>query len=139
MKFCWKYFSQQKRNMGIKNSQQKIISTLRFSISDSLSHNWKKKPNLTVVIPGMTRSKELIEILHKCEIWTNYNGLLLCTPDAETSKSCPRDIAHWRPPIVMVNNNNFEIDTFTGNATDAHRTKVLCMLPKLYKKECNDD
>ena len=80
--------------MGIKNSQQNIISTPRFSISDSLSHNWKKKANLTVVIHGMTRSKELIEMLHKCEIQISYNGLLLCTPDAETSKSCPRDIAH---------------------------------------------
>ena len=52
--------------------------------------------NVTVVIHGMTRSKEVIDMLQKCEICIIYNNLLLlhaiwALRDAETSKTCPSE------------------------------------------------
>ena len=78
----------------------------------------------------MTRSKELIDILHKCGICIGYNDLLLlyaiwALRDDDTSKTCPHRIAYGKLLIVIVNNNNFKIDTLTGNASGAHRTNVL--------------
>ena len=55
--------------------------------------------------------------------------------DAETSKTCPRGIAYGKPRLVIVGNNNFKIDTFTGNAIGAHRTNVQ---PESYKEESNN-
>ena len=85
--------------------------------------------NLTVLIHGMTRSKELIDILHKCGICISYNSLQLlyiwALRDADSSKTCPRGIAYGKPPIVIVDNDDFKIDTLTGNASGAHRTNVL--------------
>ena len=98
---------------------------------------------MTVVIHGMTRSKELIDILHRCGICISYNDLLLlyaiwALRDAETSKTCPRGIAYGKPPIVIVDNGDFKIDTLTGNASGAHRTNVLYVQPESYEEESNN-
>lgn len=99
--------------------------------------------NLTVVIHGMTRSKELIDMLHKCGICISYNDLLLlydawALEDAESSKTCPVGIAYGKPPIVIVDNDDFKIDTLTGNANGAHRTNVLYVQPESYEEKRND-
>ena len=81
-------------------------------------------------ILGITRSKELINMLHKCWICISYNYLLLLyviltLRDVETSNTCPLGIAYGKPPIVIVDNNNFKTDTLIGNASGAHRINVL--------------
>ena len=60
---------------------------------------------LTVVIHGMTRSKEFIDILHRCGVCISYSDLLFlhaiwALRDVETSKTYPRGIAYGKPPIV---------------------------------------
>ena len=100
--------------------------------------------NLTVVIHGMMKSKELIDILHRCGICISYNNLLLlyaiwALRDAEISKSCPRDIAYGKCPIVTVDNNDFKIDLLTGNACGAHQTNVLYVQLKSYEEESNNN
>ena len=107
--------------------------------------------NLTVVIHGMTRSRELIDMLHKCGICISYNYLLLlynfwAVRDTESSNTCPRGIAYnkpaivfvdnddfkyFKPAIVIVDNDDFKIDTLTGNANGAHRTNVLYVQPDI--------
>ena len=92
----------------------------------------------------MTRSKKLIDILYKCGICISYNNLLLlyaiwALRDAEISKSCPRDIAYGKCPIVTVDNNDFKIDLLTGNACGAHQTNVLYVQLKSYEEESNNN
>ena len=120
--------------------------TWTFNISDKLLHNREKmltSVNLTVVIHGMTRSKNLIDILHRCVICISYNDLLLfyviwALRDAETSKTCPRGIAYVKPPIVKVDNDDFKTDILTGNASGAHQVYVLYVQPESYKEESNN-
>ena len=69
-------------------------------------------------------------MLHKCGICISYNYLLLLNViltlrDVETSNTCPLGIAYGKPPIVIVDNNNFKTDKLIGNASGAHRINVL--------------
>ena len=87
---------------------------------------------------------DFIDILHKCGICISYNNLLLlyaiwALRNAEISKTCPRCIAYGKPSIVIVDNDDFKIDTLTGNASGAHRRNALYVQPKLYEKESNND
>lgn len=71
----------------------------------------------------MERSKELIDMLHKCRICSSYKDPLFLyvirdLRDAETSKTCALGIACGKPPIDIVDNNDFKIETLTGNATN---------------------
>ena len=91
--------------------------------------------NLTLVIYGMTRNKELNDIMQKCRICISYNDLLLLhkigvSRDAETSKSCPCGTSYGKPPIVIVDSNDFQIYTLTCNATVAHRINVRYEQPQ---------
>ena len=58
--------------------------------------------------------------------------------DAETSKTCPRGIAYEKSPIVIVDNNDFKIDTLTGNASGANQMNVLYVQPESYEEESNN-
>ena len=96
--------------------------------------------NLAVLIQGMTRSRELIDLLHKCGLCISYTSLLLlydawALEDAEASEISPVGIAADKPPIVIVDNDDFKIDTLTGNADGAHRTNVLYVQPESYEEE----
>ena len=78
--------------------------------------------------------------MHRCGICISYNDLLLlyaiwALRDAETSKTCPHGIAYGKPPIIIVDNNDFKIDALTGNASGAHRTTMLYMQPDRTKKK----
>ena len=94
--------------------------------------------SIAVVIHGLTRSREIIDMLHKCGLCISYADLLLLYDswallDAEAT--CPVEIADNKPPIVIVDNDDFKIDTLTGNASSAHRTNVMFVQPKAYEEE----
>ena len=55
--------------------------------------------------------------------------------DVKTSTTCPQEIADGRPAILIVNNDNFKIDSLTGDATGAHRTNVMFVQPEKYEKK----
>ena len=99
--------------------------------------------NFIVAIHRMTRSKEVIDILHKCGICISYKYLLLLYPiwalqDPETFSTYPCDITYRKPSIVKVDNDDSRIDTLTGNA-------VMQMVPieqtyyTRYQEESNSD
>ena len=48
-------------------------------------------------------------------------------------------IAYGKPPIVIVDNNDFKTDMLTDNATSAHLTKVLYVQSELNEEESNSD
>ena len=55
--------------------------------------------------------------------------------DVKASTTCPQEIAYGRPAIVVVDNDDFKIDSLTGNATGAHRTNVMFVQPEKYEKK----
>ena len=40
--------------------------------------------------------------------------------DVDTSTTCPQEIADSKPAIVIVDNDDFKIDTMAGNSTGVH-------------------
>lgn len=96
--------------------------------------------NLGVNIHGMTRSKDLVDTLHKSGVCISYADTLLlydhwALMDVEASATCTQEIADGKPAIVIIDNDDFKIDTLTGNSTGAHRTNVMYVQPESYKKE----
>ena len=72
--------------------------------------------NVAVVVHGLTRSREIIDMLHKSGLCISYADLLLLYDswnlmDAEPSATCPVEIADNKPPIVIGDNDDFKIDT----------------------------
>ena len=45
--------------------------------------------------------------------------------DVDASATCPQEIADQKPAIVIVDNDDFKIDTMTRTAAGAHRTNVM--------------
>ena len=93
-----------------------------------------------VNVHGVTRNKDLVETLHKSGVCISYPDTLLLYDywallDVEASRTCPQEIADSKPAIVIVDNDDFKIDTMTGNATGAHRTNVMFVQPEEYEKK----
>ena len=91
--------------------------------------------SIAVLLHGMTRSKELVEMLHESGLCASYKDVLLLYDtwaliDAEETLNCPPGIADDEPAIVIFDNDNFPIDTITGNASGAHRTNVMFVQPE---------
>ncbi len=100
--------------------------------------------NLGVNVHGMTRSKDLVETLHRSGVCISYADTLLlydhwALMDAEASATCPHEIADGKPAIVIVDNDDFKIDTLTGKATGAHRTNVMFVQPESYEKKSDEE
>ena len=58
--------------------------------------------------------------------------------EAETSAICPQEIANGKPAIVIVDNDDFKIDTLIRSAKGVHRTNVLYLQPKNYAKKIDE-
>ena len=92
------------------------------------------KPTTTTINPsmtlhGLTRSKELIETLHRVGACLSYASVLLlrdawAVHDLQRCTACPHEIAEDRPGVVIVDNDDFRNDTLTGGNT-SHRTNVM--------------
>ncbi|KAI4824681.1 hypothetical protein KUCAC02_013179 [Chaenocephalus aceratus] len=74
--------------------------------------------NMGVNVHGMTRSKDLVETLHKSGVSISYADTLLlydhwALMDLEASATCPQEIADSKPAIVIVDNDDFKMYTKT--------------------------
>ena len=100
--------------------------------------------NMGVTVHGMTRSKDLVETLHRSGVCISYADTLLlydhwALMDVKASETCPQEIADRKPAIVIVDNDDFKIDTITGSAAGAHRTNVMFVQPQEYEKKTDDN
>ena len=100
--------------------------------------------NMGVTVHGMTRSKELVETLHKSGASISYADTLLvydhwALMDVKASATCPPEIADGKPAIMIVDNDDFKVDTVSGNATGAHRTNVMFVQPESYEKKPDEE
>ena len=111
-----------------------------LSIASFLTGYIKKKPTLTainlpVISHGLTKNKELIEFLYKHEIDISYKSVLMLRDfwtynDLTNPHFCPVEISEGSPCVVVVDNDDFESDTLTGDATAAYRTNVMFIQPE---------
>ena len=98
--------------------------------------------NLGVNVHGITRSKELVEIMHKSGVCVSYADTLLfydhlALIDVEASASCTQEIANSKSAIIIVYNDDF--NSLTGDATGAHRTNVMSVQPESYEKKQEEE
>jgi hypothetical protein len=59
--------------------------------------------------------------------------------DVKSSGTCPQEIADGKPAVVIVDNDDFKVDTMTGNATGAHRPNVMFVQPQDYEKKPSEE
>ena len=100
--------------------------------------------NMGVTVHGMTRSKDLVETLHRSDVCICHADTLLlydhwALMDVKASETCPQEIADGKPAIVIIDNDDFKIDTMTGSITGAHRTNVMFVQPQEYEKKPDDN
>ena len=100
--------------------------------------------NLGITVHGMTRSKDLVETLHKSGVCISYADTLLlydywALMDVEVSATCPQEIADSKPAIMIIDNDDFKIDTMTGNSSGAHRTNVMFVQPESYERKQDEE
>ena len=100
--------------------------------------------NLGINVHGMTRSKDLVNTLHKSGVCISYEDTLLlydhwALMDVEASATCPHEIADTKPAIMIIDNDDFNIDTMTGDSTGAHRTNVMYVQPESYEKKTGEN
>ena len=99
--------------------------------------------NLSTTVHGLTKNKELVDILHKNGIGISYVDVLMLQDfwalnDLQLSPFCPFKIVNKIPAIVVVDNNDFKVDSLTGNSSHAHRTNVMYVQPE-YTESKNKD
>ena len=125
------------------------ISPTTLSLASMITYHITGKRTATVInlgvnVHGMTRSKDLMETLHKSGVCISYADTLLlydhwALMDVEASTTCPQEIADGKPAIVIVDNDDFKIDTATGNAAGAHRTNVMFVQPETDERKADEE
>lgn len=126
----------QKTTVDISPSTLSLASMITYHITGQRTTT---AINMGVNVHGMTRSKDLVDTLHKSGVCISYSDTLFlydhwALMDVEASATCPQEIADDKPAIVIVDNDDFKIDTMTGNASVAHRTNVMFVQPEIYTK-----
>ena len=79
-----------------------------------------------------------METLHKSGVCISYADALLlydywALKNVDVSGTCPLEITD-KSIIAIVDNDDFKIDTLTGNAAGAHRTNAMFVQPMNYEK-----
>ncbi|KAG0719553.1 hypothetical protein GWK47_050228 [Chionoecetes opilio] len=95
--------------------------------------------NLSVLLHGLTRSKEIVDIMHKDGLGISYNDVIMLRDfwvvnDLNCSSDCPFELAKGKPTIAIVDNDDFKSDTLSG-AGQSHRTNVMFVLPESFDPE----
>ena len=115
--------------------EQEEISHALVQFLSWLKHPKKKKhfdistKMLSLDLHGHSRGKDLVDSFHKAGFIISYADVLLLydvcgLEDVSESMYIPREIARDVPAICVVDNDDFKIDTLTGNSQQAHRTNV---------------
>jgi len=89
---------------------------------------------LSVTLHGLTRSREILDILKKFSLGISYKSVLQlydswAKHDLEKNDVCPVELAENIPGIGILDNDDFCEDTLTG-ADTSHRTNVMFVQPQ---------
>ena len=103
------------------------VSSLLFSFITGKHIPLKIKLSMTV--HGITRSREIIDLLKKFSLGTSYQDVLnlyatWTKHDMEKNDGCLEELAEYLPGVAIMDNDDFQDDTLTGAET-SHRTNVM--------------
>ena len=116
---------------GKKQQLNSTTRSLASLLKKYVTGNWTTfSINLSVTLHGLTKNKVLVNLLKNNGIGISYKDVLLLRDfwsknDLKLSPSSPFQIANEVPAVVIVDNDDFKIDSLTGNAACAHRTNVM--------------
>ena len=116
---------------------QAIASILTYYITANMT---AFTTNLSITLHGLTKSRELIDIMHKEGLGISYDDVMMlrdlwAVNDLTHSLDCPFELAEGEPAIAIVDNDNFKMDTLTGAGPQANRTNVMYVQPESLNKE----
>ena len=95
--------------------------------------------NFTTWLHGLTKSREVVDVIHRDIGGISYNDVLMLRDfwaynELTQSSNCPVELAEGEPAIMIVDNDNFRMDTLTGSAPQANRTNVMFVQPESLNK-----
>ena len=83
----------------------------------------------TSIIYGLTRSRKLFDLSRKFGFAISYQDVKYLLDswarDETENNCCPSEIADEYPAVVVMDNNDFKMDTLTGASETNHRTDVM--------------
>lgn len=84
---------------------------------------------LSVTLHGLTRSREIVDILNKFSLGISYYDVhtlysAWTKNELEKNSICPGELASGMPGVAIMDNDDFCDDTLTGENT-SHRTNVM--------------
>jgi len=105
-----------KPNTGSTDDNPKVRSIASILTSYITGKRTTFETNLTVLLHGMTKSREIVDILHNDGIGISYNDVLMLRDfwvvnDLKHSTISPFELAEEKPSICIVDNDDFKIDT----------------------------
>jgi len=95
--------------------------------------------NLSALLHGLTKSEEIVDLMHKDGLGISYNDVLMLRDfrvvnDLKFSLDCPIKLAVGKPAIAILDNDDFNSDTLTA-ACQSHRTNVVFVQPESFYPE----
>ena len=93
---------------------------------------------LSVTVQGLTRSREIIDVLKKFGLGISYDDVLNIYKawtkfEAKSSDLCPQQLAKEFPGIAIMDNDDFQDDILAGSNT-SNRTNVMFFSTRRYSK-----
>ena len=92
------------------------------------------KTKITCTLYGLTRSREVIDLMRKLGICISYadiKNLYATWASREIELGCcPEEIAENVPGTAIMDNDDFKCDSLTGEALTDHRTNVMLVQPE---------
>ena len=137
----WLKHPKKKQNL---DSSPKTLSIASIISQYVTGHRTTTSINYGVDLHGHSRSKELLDFFHKAGFTISYADVLLLydvwgLENLTESMNIPCEIARDTPAICVVDNDDFKIDTLTGNSQQAHRTNVIFVQPQYLEKKSTSE
>lgn len=134
----WKFFTWLK-NPSVTDFNESCQDPTIFALTSLLLSyiTGKRTPfqvKLSVMLHGLTRSREIVDILKKFSLGISYKDVLhlydsWAKEDIEKNEVCPEELAEGMPGTAILDNDDFKDDTLTGGNT-SHRTNVMFVQPE---------
>ena len=129
-------------NMSAVDDSATVRSIASLLTSDITGKRTAFRSNISVMVHGLTKSREIIDIMHKDGLGISYNDVLMLRDfwvvnDLKHSLNCPFELAEGKPTIAVVDNDDFKTDTLTG-AGQPHRTNVMFVQPESFDNHSSE-
>ena len=97
---------------------------------------------LSVIIHGLTRSKEIVKFMSACGVGISYDDLRTLFDawtydDVENGEVCPDELAIGKPGTAIIDNDDFKDDSLTGETS--HRTNMMFIQPERFIKKIENN